>query len=262
MCDLLSIPRSTFYYTPVPEKEENLEIMRILDEQYFETPFYGVARLLVFLQLKNYKVNRKRLRRLMKLVNWKTIYPIKRTTISDPKKYKYPYLLTGLTIERPNQVWEIDITYIPMKRGFMYLFAIIDVHTRFIVGWGLSNTMNAEWCVEVIEDSITKYGKPEIINSDQGSQFTSDLYIKTLNDREIKISMDGKGRALDNIYIERFWRSLKYEHIYLFAYEDGLSLVKGIDNYILFYNSDRPHQSIEYQIPKKLYEENITLNAA
>lgn len=252
-CELLGISRSSFYYKPVPESEENLAIMRYLDEQYMETPFYGVERLLVSLVMMGYKINVKRLRRLMKLVGWQTIYPAPKTTKIDPTKYKYPYLLKNLTVCRKNQVWEIDITYIPMNKGFMYLFAIIDIHTRYVVGWSISNTMTAEWCVETIAEAIAKHGKPEIINSDQGSQFTSELYTKFLHDNEIEISMDGKGRAIDNIFIERLWRSVKYEHVYLHVYEDGLSLWKGLYSYFEFYNRQRLHQSLEYSTPSQLY---------
>lgn len=252
-CELLGISRSSFYYKPLPESEENLAIMRYLDEQYMETPFYGVERLLVSLVMMGYKINVKRLRRLMKLVGWQTIYPAPKTTKIDPTKYKYPYLLKNLTVCRKNQVWEIDITYIPMNKGFMYLFAIIDIHTRYVVGWSISNTMTAEWCVETIAEAIAKHGKPEIINSDQGSQFTSELYTKFLHDNEIEISMDGKGRAIDNIFIERLWRSVKYEHVYLHVYEDGLSLWKGLYSYFEFYNRQRLHQSLEYSTPSQLY---------
>ena len=252
-CELHGISRSSFYYKPVPESEENLAIMRYLDEQYMETPFYGVERLLVSLVMMGYKINVKRLRRLMKLVGWQTIYPAPKTTKIDPAKYKYPYLLKNLTVCRKNQVWEIDITYIPMNKGFMYLFAIIDIHTRYVVGWSISNTMTAEWCVETIAEAIAKHGKPEINNSDQGSQFTSEHYTNFLHDNEIEISMDGKGRAIDNIFIERLWRSVKYEHVYLHVYEDGLSLWKGLYSYFEFYNRQRLHQSLEYSTPSQLY---------
>lgn len=250
---LFDLNRSGLYYTPIPESEENLEIMRILDKQYLEAPYYGVEKLLIMLILKGYRINHKRLRRLLKIVNWKTIYPQKRTTISDSSKYKYSYLLKDIKINRPNQVWAIDITYIPIRKGFMYLFAIIDVYSRYVVGWSLSNTMTADWCVNTIKDAISEYGKPEIINSDQGSQFTSDEYINTLKEFQINISMDGKGRALDNIFIERLWRSVKYEHVYLYAYENGQELWNGLSDYFEFYNQKRIHQSLDYQIPKEVY---------
>lgn len=252
-CELLEISRSGLYYEPVKESQENLAVMRWLDEQYLNTPFYGVERLLVLLVVLGYKINRKRLRRLMKLQGWQTLYPMPRTTTIDPAAYKYPYLLKGVSIERKNQVWAIDITYVPMKNGFMYLCAVIDVHTRFVAGWGISNTMTAQWCAAIVQDAIALYGKPEIINSDQGSQFTSEAYINLLKENEIRISMDGKGRAIDNIFIERLWRTVKYEHIYLHAYEDGLSLYQGLQQYFSFYNGERRHQSLANETPLTLY---------
>jgi putative transposase len=252
-CELLSIHRSGLYYRPIGESKENLEIMRKLDEQYFLTPFYGVNRLTVWLQLKGYAVNPKRVRRLMKLINWQTIYREPRTTISEKSHYKHPYLLRDVKIERNNQVWSMDITYIPMRKGFMYLTAIIDLHSRFVVNWSLSNTMTAEWCTQVLDEAIQKHGKPEIFNTDQGSQFTSDEFIKKLKDNEIQISMDGKGRALDNIFIERLWRSVKYENVYLNVYENGVDLYKGLNQYFNFYNKERMHQSLNYKTPNQLY---------
>lgn len=252
-CELLTVNRSGLYYVPVAESDENLAIMRTLDEQYLKKPFYGVERLLALLISLGYKINRKRLRRLMKIQGWQTLYCQPKTTRIDPVAYKYPYLLRDLPIKGKNHVWAIDITYVPMKRGFMYLCAIIDLSTRFVVGWGVSNTMSAEWCVDIVEQAIKTYGKPEIINSDQGSQFTSDIYVKTLNDHEIQISMDGKGRAIDNIFIERLWRTVKYEHIYLYVYEDGLTLYQGLQQYFSFYNDERRHQSLNYQTPATMY---------
>ena len=253
-CELLQISRSGLYYEPVAESKENLAVMRVLDEQYLSTPFYGVERLLVLLTVMGYTINRKRLRRLMSVMGWRTLYCIPRTSKADPATYKYPYLLRGLKIERRNQVWEIDITYVPMKAGFMYLCAVIDVHSRYVVGWGVSNTMSAEWCTEIVKEAIEQHGKPEIINSDQGSQFTSEVYIGLLKKEEIQISMDGKGRALDNIFIERLWRTVKYEHIYLYVYEDGLSLYKGLHQYFTFYNGERRHQSLAYVTPVTAYQ--------
>ena len=252
-CQLLTLTRSGFYYIPTGESEENLAIMRELDEQYFSTPFYGVLRLTALLILAGFKVNKKRVRRLMKLMNWQTIYREPRTTISDKTHYKYPYLLRGLKIDRCNQVWAMDITYIPMKTGFMYLTAIIDLHSRYVVQWSLSNTMSAEWCNEVLQEAIRNHGIPEIFNTDQGSQFTSEVFINTLIDNGIKISMDGKGRALDNIFIERLWRSVKYENVYLNVYENGLSLWKGLEQYFQFYNHERLHQSLDYHTPQQKY---------
>ncbi len=252
-CELLELNRSGLYYEPVKETAENLEVMRLMDEQYLKTPFYGLERMLVFFIVAGYKINRKKLRRLMKLVGWQTLYCAPRTTRIDPAAYKYPYLLKGLSIERKNQAWAIDITYLPMKNGFMYLCAVIDIHTRYVVGWGVSNSMTAAWCTEIVQQAIATHGKPEIINSDQGCQFTSEVYTQMLKDNEIQISMDGKGRAIDNIFIERLWRTVKYEHIYLHVYEDGLSLYKGLQQYLSFYNDERRHQSLSYQTPLTLY---------
>jgi len=251
---LLSLHRSSIYYKPRSERSENLEVMRFLDEQYFITPFYGVERLLALLVLMGYRINRKRLRRLLRLVGWQTLYPCRRTTVCDAKAYKYPYLLDGLEITSSNQVWAVDITYIPMQRGFLYLFAIIDLHSRYVVGWSLSNTMSAQWCVDTVEQAIAQHGVPKIINSDQGSQFTSELYVQCLEKHQIAISMDGKGRAIDNVFIERLWRSVKYEYVYLHVCDDGNQLWKGLSDYFRFYNHQRLHQSLEYRTPSDLYQ--------
>ena len=219
-CLLLGLARSSFYYKPVGESEHNLKIMRTIDEIYLECPFYGVKRMAAELRRREYPVNVKRVRRLMRLMGIEALYPHPRTTVAAPENKKYPYLLRGLAIDHPNQVWEMDITYIPMRHGFMYLAAIIDVYSRRIVGWGLSNTMEAEWCAEIAEEAFLRHGRPEIFNTDQGSQFTSEVFIRTLvgedaDNPRIRVSMDGRGRATDDIYIERFWRSIKYENIYI-----------------------------------------------
>ncbi|WP_217605263.1 IS3 family transposase [Chitinophaga sp. GbtcB8] len=253
-CKLFSIHRSAVYYKPAQESAENLAIMRMLDEQYMRTPFYGVLRLRVVLAELGYTVNAKRIRRLMRAVGWKTVYCKPRTTRPDPIALKYPYLLTGLQITRPNQVWGIDITYVPMKDGFMYLCAVIDLYSRFVVGWGVKNQMTAEWCAAIVQDAVAAHGKPEIINSDQGSQFTADAYTKMIKGLQIKISMDGKGRAIDNIFIERLWRTLKYEHLYLFNYDMVISLMKGLRRFFLFYNEQRIHQSLDYKTPIEIYK--------
>ena len=254
-CDALDIARSSYYYEPVGESEQNLAILRVLDEWYLKTPYYGVKRLTQGLLALDYLVNEKRVRRLMRVQGWQTLYCEPRTTHIDPAAYKYPYLLRSLNVDRKNQVWAIDITYVPMKRGFMYLCAIIDLHTRYVVGWDISNSMTAEWCCQIVKDAIEKNGKPEILNSDQGSQFTSEVYTSLLKDSEIQISMDGKGRALDNIFIERLWRTVKYEHIYLHVYTDGHSLFKGLQEYFNFYNTERRHQSLDYKMPAEKYYE-------
>jgi len=256
-CQLLSLHKSGLYYVPISEKEENLRIMELLDKQYFETPFYGVLRLTAWLKKQGFKVNAKRVRRLMKLINWKTIYREPKTTITNKLHYKYPYLLKDLKITKINQVWSTDITYIPMKHGFMYLCAIIDLYSRKVVNWSVSNTMSADWCAEILKESIEKHGKPEIFNTDQGSQFTSDIFINILKDNKIQISMDGKGRAIDNIFVERLWKSVKYENVYLYVYENGVDLYQGLKKYFEFYNRERLHQSLRYKTPNEVYYQNV-----
>lgn len=251
---LLGISRSGLYYRPCGEREENLAILRLLDEQYMKTPFYGVRRIVAWLGAKGYRVNRKRARRLMEQVGWQTIYRAPRTTTAQKRDHIYPYLLKNLEIWHSNQVWATDITYIPMKSGFMYLCAVIDVYSRYVVGWGVSNTMSAEWCAGIMEEAIGRHGTPEIVNTDQGSQFTSEAFTSLLREQGITISMDGKGRAIDNIFIERLWRTLKYEHVYLHVCEDGLSLYQGLEQYLDFYNNERLHQSLGYKSPESFYE--------
>ena len=255
-CDLLGIHRSGLYYQPCAESQENLDVMRMLDEQYFKTPFYGVRRLRVWLQNQGYLINRKRLLRLMRQMGWQTLFRRKSTSDPDKQNRVYPYLLKGLLIERANQVWATDITYVPMKKGFMYLCAVIDLHTRFVLNWSVSNTMSAEWCKQVVDEAIQQYGCPEIFNTDQGSQFTSAIFTALLTDNKIQISMDGKGRAIDNIFIERLWRTVKYEHIYLHVADDGLKLYQGLKDYFIFYNEQRPHQSLKYKTPAAYYKAN------
>ncbi len=253
-CELLEIHRSGLYYKPLTESMENLFIMSLLDKQYLETPFYGARKLTKMLRNLGFNVNRKRIRRLMKIVNWQTIYREPKTTVANKEHKKYPYLLRDLKIFRNNQVWVTDITYVSMKQGYMYLMAIMDINSRYVLNWSVSNTMDAPWCAEVLQATIEMYGKPEIFNTDQGSQFTSEIFINTLNTNEIKISMDGKGRALDNIFIERLWRSVKYENIYLNAYENGVDLYKGLAKYFMFYNNVRLHESLSYEVPKVYYQ--------
>jgi len=252
-CELMEIHRSGLYYSPIPESEENLLLMRLIDQQYYKTPFYGVRKVTAWLQSLGYNVNRKRVKRLMGIVGWRTIFREMRTTIAAEGHKVYPYLLKGLPIERINQVWAMDITYIPMKKGFMFLSAIIDLHSRYVVHWSISNTMTAEWCAQVLEDAIRLHGTPTIFNTDQGSQFTSEVFTAMLLANGIQISMDGKGRAIDNIFIERLWRSVKYEDIYMNCYEDGLALYKGMEAYFQFYNRERPHQSLDYDTPAMRY---------
>lgn len=253
-CDILSIHRSGLYYKPKGEKEENLEIMQKMDMHYLDHPTEGVLRMQDHLRGQGYTINHKRVRRLLRLMGLMAIYPKKNLSKLGHKKYIHPYLLKGLKINRPNQVWAIDITYIPMKNGFLYLTAIIDLYSRYIVGWGLSNTLEAEASLSVLKQAVKEYGKPEIINSDQGSQFTCIEWVEHLNTEDIKISMDGKGRAIDNIFIERFWRSLKYDYVYLHPANDGVELYQGLRKYFNYYNYELHHQGIGRRIPAELYK--------
>lgn len=253
-CKLLSIHRSGLYYKPKGESPLNLRLMETIDRYFLEHPYYGPERMTDYLNLDlGYMVNIKRVRRLYRLMNLHTIYPKPKTTIRGQGHAVYPYLLKGLKIERPNQVWQTDITYIPMFRGFMYMAAIIDVYSRKVLNWSVSNSMSAEWVAELLEDTIQMHGAPEIHNSDQGSQYTSDEYISILKEHEIKISMDGKGRALDNVYIERFWRSIKQEKIYLNPPNGGLELYQIVKEYIHFYNEERRHTEIGKVPPDQKY---------
>ncbi|MDP2159747.1 MAG: IS3 family transposase, partial [Flavobacterium sp.] len=248
----LGISRSGYYYKPQRESKENLEIMYEIDKQYLKTPFYGVARMLAYLRSLKYKINIKRVRRLMRLMGLETIYCKPKLSTSDKEHKKYPYLLKGLTIDRVNHVWSSDITYIPMYKGFLYLTAVIDWYSRYILSWRLSNSLDGRFCIEALDDSL-KQNKPEIFNTDQGVQFTSDKFTDRLMDNEIRISMDSRGRAIDNIFIERFWRSLKYEYVYLHTQKDGKELYHGLKEYFAFYNNERPHQSLGYRTPREVY---------
>lgn len=252
-CELLEISRSSLYYNAVEEGIANLSIMRLLDEQYMRTPFYGYRKLRVWLTSNGYVTNEKRLRRLMKKMGWRTIYRAPRTTIANTEHEVYPYLLKGLPILHRDQVWATDITYIPMAKGFVYMMAIIDVHTRYIVHWSLSNSMTAEWCAATLDEALAKGQIPKMMNTDQGSQFTSKVFIDMLKHHKIEISMDGKGRAIDNIFIERFWRSVKYEQVYLYVPKDATILYQDLERYIAFYNETRTHQSLGYVTPCSLY---------
>lgn len=259
-CELLEVCRSSFYHLPQEESSYNEELMKLIDKQYTKTPFYGVPRMVQFLRENGHKVNHKRIRRLYQEMDIYAIVP--RPNTSKPHKGRghrvYPYLLRGIAIVRPNQAWAMDITYVPIDGGHLYLVAIIDLYSRFIVGWSLSNTMTAEWCMECLRVAVSRYGAPEILNTDQGSQFTSPLFTEYVVSLELtKLSMDGKGRAIDNIFIERFWRSIKYEKIYLEPSEDGHELYTKIKEYMEFYNTERGHQSLGYKRP-----ENVFLSAA
>jgi putative transposase len=251
-CEILGISRSGYYYSPCPVDQATFELMNIIDKQYTKTPYYGTRRMSDYLRMIGHNVDRKRVRRLYKLMGLVAIYP-KRNLSKPGEGHKiYPYLLKGLTIDHPNQVWESDITYIRMQHGFMYLVAIIDVYSRFVVAWSISNSLDVGFCVDTLERAIRTHGKPEIFNTDQGAQFTAHAFTKVLLDNEIKISMDGKGRFLDNIFVERLWRSVKYEYLYLNLPKDGVELYHGLGFYFHHYNHERPHQSIK-GIPYKKF---------
>jgi putative transposase len=253
-CSQLSIHRSGLYYAPMGEKPENLEIMRIMDEHYLKHPTAGVIRMQDLLFALGFVVNHKRVRRLLRLMGLMAIYPKRNLSKLGLKKYIHPYLLKGLNIDRPNLAWGIDVTYIPMKNGFLYLTAIIDIYSRYVVGWGISNSLEADATLSVLKEAIKDHGKPEIVNSDQGSQFTCEKWVTYLNDQDIRISMDGKGRFIDNIFIERFWRSVKHDYVYLHPASDGIELYQGIKKYINYYNHELHHQGIGRRIPADLYK--------
>jgi putative transposase len=240
-CDLLCVNRSKLYYKPVAEKPENVKMMNILDKHLMSHPTEGVESMVLYLRECGYPVGPKRVRRLFRLLGRQTLYRRKNLTKLGLKKFIKPYLLRGLKITRPNQVWSTDITYIPMKKGFMYLTAIIDIYSRKIVGWSISNSLSAQWCRLTLEAAIAKHGKPEIVNSDQGTQYTSALWTHYLENQGIQISMDGKGRALDNVWIERFWKSIKYDYIFLNPADDGFELYEGVQNHIAYYNNKTHH---------------------
>jgi putative transposase len=252
-CELLGLPRSTYYYEPQTENEENLKLMRLLDELHLNRPFYGSRQLTRSLRRSGYEVNRKRVRRLMQVMGIEAIYPKPRTTCPGDNHVVYPYLLDGLPITRPNQVWCSDITYIPMELGFLYLVAIMDWFSRYVITWEVSNSLDAEFCVVALEHALSTFGPPEIFNTDQGSQFTSQDFTGVLLGKKIRISMDGRGRAFDNIFIERLWRTVKYEEVYLRSYNDGFEARRGLAQYFPFYNTERPHSSLGGCTPKEVY---------
>jgi putative transposase len=252
-CALVGISRSSFYYRAKSESPLTLKLMRLIDRQWLQTPFYGSRRMARHLRREGYSVGRKRVRRLMRMMGLEAIYPRPRTSRPHPEHKVYPYLLRGMLIDRPNQVWSADITYLPMRHGFMYLVAVMDWYSRRVLSWRLSNTLEADFCVAAVEDALSRHGTPEIFNTDQGSQFTSLDFTVLLAKHGIRISMDGRGRWLDNIFIERLWWSLKYECVYLDDFEDGLALRRGLKRWIGFYNSDRPHSSLDDQTPDAVY---------
>lgn len=259
-CELLGLNRSSLYYDTkqrtdkqlATENQENLIYMKLVDKQYTKTPFYGSRQMRNYLRLSGHTVNRKRVQRLMRLMGLEAIYPRPRTSISDKEHKIYPYRLRNLEITHVNQVWSADITYIPTHSGFMYLIAIIDLYSRYVLSWRLSNTMDVHFCLEALEDALKK-ATPEIFNTDQGSQFTSSVFTGRLEKSSIKISMDGRGRAFDNIFVERLWRSLKYEDIYLKDYRTVTELYVGLQEYFKFYNTERPHKAHNGLPPERVY---------
>jgi putative transposase len=251
-CDLLNLARSSYYYCATGESEKNLLLMRLLDEQYTRTPFYGVQKMLVHLGEKGHAVNPKRVRRLMRLMGLEAIYPKPRLSQGGPGHKIYPYLLSGVVIQRSDQVWSTDITYIRLRHGFVYLAAVMDWYSRYVLSWEISVTMETSFCVAALDWAL-RCGKPEIFNTDQGAQFTSHDFTKRLLDEGIRISMDGRGRVFDNIFVERLWRTVKYENIYLMDYTDVPMLMDGLGCYFNFYNRERPHQSLSYRTPASVY---------
>ena len=255
-CELLGLNRSTRYYDSVVETEANLCLMRLIDEQYLATPFFGSRRMALWLSDVGHSVNRKRVQRLMRLMGLEAIYPKPRLSEANPEHRKFPYLLRGLSVNRVNQVWATDITYVPMSGGFMYLAAVIDWHSRYVLSWRLSNSLEGSFCVEALESAL-ELGCPEIFNTDQGSQFTSRSFTGCLERAGISISMDGRGRALDNVFVERLWWSVKYEHVYSHDHQTVASLHRGLKGYLEFFNRKRRHQSLKYETPWDVYHGNV-----
>jgi putative transposase len=252
-CDLLGLARSTLYYAPVADDPEDLALMRLLDEQYTRRPFYGVRRMTHWLRGEGHGVNPKRVRRLLRTMGLEAVYPKPRLSQSAPGHRIYPYLLRGMTIGRPNQVWSTDITYIRLARGFVYLVAVLDWYSRYVLAWSVSNTLDSLFCVETLRQALAQYGHPEIFNSDQGVQFTSEAFTGVLASAGVAISMDGRGRALDNVFVERLWRSVKYEEVYLKDYAGVPAAVTGLGAYFDFYNCERLHQALDYRTPQAVY---------
>jgi putative transposase len=252
-CRLLKIARSTLYYRPVPVDMGDLAVMRRMDELYLASPFYGSRRMVAVLRREGLVVNRKRVRRLMRVMGLEAIYQKPNTSQGHPDNKVYPYLLRGLIINRPNQVWCADITYIPMAKGFVYLVAVMDWFSRRVLSWRLSITMEADFCVEAVQEAMAKHGRPAIFNTDQGVQFTSAAFLDELETAGVRISMDGKGRFLDNIFIERLWRSLKYEEVFIKAYGSVPEARRGIGGWLSFYNEERPHQALGYRTPRAVF---------
>jgi putative transposase len=251
-CQLLGLSRATLYYQPVPETVENLALMRLIDKQYTDCPFYGSRKRTAWLQGLGHEVNRKRVQRLMGLMGLEAIYPKPRLSVAGQGHRLYPYLLRGVSITRPDQVWGTDITYVPMPQGLMYLAAVIDWYSRYGIAWRLSNALDGSFCLEMLNEALS-LGKPEVFNTDQGAQFTAEAFTGRLVSAGVAVSMDGRGRCLDNVFVERLWRSVKYEDLYLKGYETVPQLESGLSRYFPFYNNERVHQSLEYRTPVEVY---------
>jgi len=261
-CELIGLPRSSYYREPKPETEENLDLMRLIDEEYTRHPFYGTRKMRDFLIRKGHNINRKRVQRLMRLMGLESIAPKKRTSIPDKAHKIYPYLLRGLEINDSNQVWCSDLTYIRLRGGFVYLTVVMDWYSRYVLSWEISVTMEESFCVSALERALRCYNPPEIFNTDQGSQYTGTAFTDVLQNHGIRISMDGKGRAMDNIMVERLWRTVKYEDIYTRDYESVEDLVKGLRTYFEFYNNERPHQTFGGKTPAEVYWGALALRKA
>ena len=252
-CELIGMSRSSWYYRPTGNSERNLELMRVIDEAYLKMPWYGSRQMVRHLRRLGYGVGRKRVRRLMRLMGLRSVAPQPHKSRRNPAHPVYPYLLNDLTIERANQAWCTDVTYIPMAHGFLYLVAIMDWHTRKVLSWRLSNTQDTRLCIEALDEAVERYGRPEIFNTDQGSQFTSTAWTDRLRENEIRISMDGRGQWMDNVFIERLWRSLKYECVYLRAFSDFKDAQTQIGAWIDYYNDDRPHSALDDLTPSEVH---------
>jgi putative transposase len=251
-CELLGLSRASYYYVAAPEEQLNLELMRRIDMHYLETPFYGWPRMTAVLRRQGYAVNGKRVRRLMRQMGLQAITVRKRPTTSSPGHRIYPYLLRNLEVEQPNQVWCADITYVPMPLGVLYLVAIMDWFSRYVVAWALSISLEGSFCRTALKQALSR-GTPTIFNTDQGSQFTAQSFTMLLEDAGVQISMDGRGRVFDNIFVERLWRSVKYEHLYLYDHQTVMAVTHGLDGYFQFYNTARPHQSLGYRTPAEVH---------
>lgn len=252
-CKLIGISRSSYYYEPIPESELNLRLMRMIDEQYMSTPFYGSRRMTMILRKNDQIINRKKVQRLMKTMGLEAMYPRPKTSIGNKAHYKFPHLLKDLAIDKPNQVWGTDITYIPTEMGYLFLAAVLDLFSKYVLSWKLSDNLESDFCIEVLQEALSKGMKPEIFNTDQGVQYTSKAHTELLQKHGISISMSGKGRYRDNIFVERLWRSLKYEEVYLRNYVNGKEASDGIGRYFNFYNNDRLHQTLDYKTPNMIH---------